>query len=410
MNTPVQLERSNSFRERSLVRSSSQTQSQTQLDVSYQFKFFWMIELISIILLAIGSGIMGNENIILFIKYVIISMGGLYGLSTAMNMNLFLGKNDSNTFYVMGNTIIEQYKPYYDYLSPNIEWKLSDEYLWTPFVLTYYIPIVVGSLCSMYIISINTNDLMEVLPLIIAVCVSHSYIIVGFLKMIIAHAIAYVVSCVYVIDENNELSYKKTFMHTLSVISFILTEVLFGYVLSELEMNENYTRGLLTIILHMILNFVFWVEMCRFYKHETGTQRGTFKCFYGNDGNEDYAQYYLLFEFVDFKSERSKQVNWYFGTGVKGKACIAFSYLIFPVLCQIAAYISYELTNDTIVYVSVVNLSHMFFGLAILKSILYGGYKSCEMLIGVCKDNCNTGSNPPLADKVDSAEVHHDQL
>ena len=61
-------------------------------------------------------------------------------------------------------------------------------------------------------------------------------------------------------------------------------------------------------------------------------------------------------------------------------------------------------------YVSVVNLSHMFFGLAILKSILYGGYKSCDMLIGVCKDKCCTSDDLPLASKVDSAEVHHDQL
>ena len=424
------LERSNSFRERNSIRVPSQTlQShimQSQINVKNQFKLFWIIGIICMIALIIGAGMMGNPNTVHFVSYAVIIFGGLYGLSSILNSKLFFGNENINALYVMGNTIMEKYEPYYKYLSPNVKWNLTDEYTWTPFVVAYYIPIILGTLCGLY--AIHIDDDTNILPLIIAAGVSQLYIVITVLKMLMAHFVAYLVSCVNIINESNELEYKRTFMHTLAVLSFITTEILFGYVLSELKMDEDYVRGIITITLHMLLNFIFWVEMCRFYKYETGTERGTFRCFYedGHNANEDHdtkenrAQFYLLFKFVEFNDKRSKSVNWYFGTGNSGKTWIAFSYLIFPVLCQVMAYILYEITNDTTIYVSVVNLSHLFFGFAILKSILYGGYKGCEIFVELCKNKCQFQQNPPLANadgennsqegNRDSAVKYFDQL
>ena len=69
--------------------------------------------------------------------------------------------------------------------------------------------------------------------------------------------------------------------------------------------------------------------------------------------------------------------------------------------------------NNTIIYISIVNLSHLFFGIGILKCILYGIYRGGEMGITYIKTIC--GGNPPLANEdvnrnVDSADRYFNQL
>ena len=107
-----QLERSLSFRDRSVVRSSSQSQLQPQfVSTKIPFRFFWFMGLICMLTLIMGAGILGNGNIMKLVCYSILSTGGLYALSMIGNYDLFFG--NTNVFYVIGDTIPTKHKPYY---------------------------------------------------------------------------------------------------------------------------------------------------------------------------------------------------------------------------------------------------------------------------------------------------------
>ena len=324
-------------------------------------------------------------------------------VSVVLNIKLLGGSSD--TMYVMGNSLKDEFQPYYKYLSPNISFQISYEHKWTPILLVYYIPMIVNTLIVWVLITKSYT--FTKFPFILALFLSQLIMISGFIKMVFAHVTAYIISCCSII-ENNDLIGKMGNIHKYAVSCFMLTCVLFGYVLSELKLDDNYARAVFTIIFHTALNFIFWSELCRFFKYDQGEKRGTFICFYGDNGHdleEEHAQFFLLFQFVDFRSNKSKHVNWYFGTGNTGKCCIVFSYLIFPVICQTVAYMCYAMTSNTIAYISIVNLSHLFFGIALIKSVLYGIYRGGEIGIDYCKTKCT--NTPPLADYVSD---YHNEL
>lgn len=204
--------------------------------------------------------------------------------------------------------------------------------------------------------------------------------------------VAYVVSGVYAIsnnsaDTNGTLIMKGGIIHIVTFLSFILLTFLFGIVLSyPIEMTSNVKW---TISTHIILNFFFFIEMCKFFKYPHGIKlyptnkctRGPFICTYDQEEleeNPDHEHYYLA-------KDTNKYSSWYFGKGLTGRIRIFLTYFASPFIFQALGFLSHVKYDNEELYVILISMSYALLIMqTIFKTVMFAIFCTIGRIFNEC--------------------------
>ena len=282
---------------------------------------------------------------------------------------------------------------YYSFMSRYSSIELTKKTITLAFLILYYIPFSTTTATAIYLYKINKTDEFN-LDYVLLLTVPHIIIVSMYIKYILSHFVAYIVSSAYrIIDD--ELVRKANIIHVMTLFAFLSLNCLFGIVLYY-PINSHRVDMLCAIGSHIILNFFFFVEVCRFFKYDCGIKnlcirneysRDMFLCKYDNAENEgdiQYEQYYL-------QGKGSCEIctdffAWYFGKGFIGRIRIFASYCAIPFIFQVLGFLSYIVFDKgEKMYVVLICMSYSAWILQTLfKNVLYLMYKIIQFMGKKC--------------------------
>lgn len=293
---------------------------------------------------------------------------------------------------------------YYSFLSPYTSIKITQGNIFCAFSVIFYIPLLSTMIFAIYL-QVKKIEKDVNVNYILLLTLPHAVIVLSYAKYFVSLIVAYIVSGYYMII-NDELIFKGNIIHSMSSLAFILLNSLFAIML-RYDHEKNTKDVNWVIAIHVILNFFFFIEMCKFFKYDHGKKeeifhnkysRDGFLCKYENEENEgdpDYEEYYLLGRNKCNGENGSKIVSWYFGKGFTGRMRILFTYLIVPLISQLLGFLYYVFYQNSMMYITIVCLSYsiwvlqtfvkfiVFNILCFLRNMMYAMYIYCLELCTV---------------------------
>ena len=365
----------------------------------------WIIRAICVIILFVtsvtGKGVMKGIVFGVFIGVLV-----LYSVPIHFSKQIHYDSSPYIYFVNKLSSDSEVLSKNYSFLSPYTFIKVTSRNAFCIFSFVFYIPLITSIVTALYM-AVSLHNQQFNLKYTLLLILPHSSVICAHIKYVLSMLVAYIVSGIYEIGNNDEFTMKGNITHITTFLIFILLTFLFGIVL-HYPIDNNKKDLLWAISTHIILNFFFFIEVCKFFKYDHGIRkneagtyiytRNTFLCKYDNEeneGNPDHEKYYLFGISSCEKKFNIDIVSWYFGKGVIGRIRIFSTYVILPFIFQFLGFLSYVHHHNEKLYTILICMSYGGFIMqTIFKYIILSIYIIIKCLWKKCFICCTVETEP----------------